>query len=181
MSVERGPRGEPSAQKAAAATGVCILLACFSGSKEASRVRHELDGRIRGSGDAILDTVIVRIAASHKVRLYDPRRRLAGVLTSALTWGLFGLVAGGLSSLAVWAVLGALCGGLYAYYTEHLLTKAAARRPPQNAPIHPRTAPFGHPRGPFRKPVLYPLSYEGIVPICRDFVPASVPARIQSC
>ena len=30
----------------------------------------------------------------------------------------------------------------------------------------------------FRKPVLYPLSYEGIVPICRGFIPASVPARI---
>jgi hypothetical protein len=24
----------------------------------------------------------------------------------------------------------------------------------------------------FRKPVLYPLSYEGIAPICRDFIPA---------
>ena len=33
----------------------------------------------------------------------------------------------------------------------------------------------------FRKPVLYPLSYEGIVPICRDFTSAATRQEYQSC
>ncbi len=33
----------------------------------------------------------------------------------------------------------------------------------------------------FRKPVLYPLSYEGIVPICRDFTSATAGPEYQSC
>ncbi len=45
-----------------------------------------------------------------------------------------------------------------------------ARRRAQIAPIHPRTAPFGHPPSLFREPVLYPLSYEGTVPTYRDCV-----------
>ena len=53
---------------------------------------------------------------------------LAGTLTPALTWGIFGLLAGGVKGLAVWAVVGAICGGLYAYYSEHLLTKDELKR-----------------------------------------------------
>ena len=33
----------------------------------------------------------------------------------------------------------------------------------------------------FRKPVLYPLSYEGIVPICRGFSSATAGPEYQSC
>ena len=53
---------------------------------------------------------------------------MAGTLTPALTWGIFGLLAGGVKGLAVWAVVGAICGGLYAYYFEHLLTKDELKR-----------------------------------------------------
>ena len=72
---------------------------------------------------AILDQVVIAVNAKHTARVHDPRRTLAGSLTPALTWGIFGLLAGGLESLAVWAVLGAICGGLYAYLFEHRLTK----------------------------------------------------------
>ena len=82
----------------------------------------------RQSGDAVLDQVVLKVNAKHKALVYDPRRTLAGSLTPALTWGIFGLLAGGLQGLAVWAVLGAICGGLYAYYTEHLLTKDELKR-----------------------------------------------------
>ena len=47
-----------------------------------------------------------------------PRTRarvVAGTVTPAVTWGLFGLLAsGGWSGLLIWAVVGAVCGGLYA-------------------------------------------------------------------
>ena len=72
--------------------------------------------------------MVVEINAKRKARVHDPRRTLAGTLTPALTWGVFGLLAGGVESLAVWAVLGAVCGGLYAYYFEHLLTKDELKR-----------------------------------------------------
>ena len=83
---------------------------------------------------------MVKVDAKHKAQVYDPRRTLAGTLTPALTWGIFGLLAGGLQGLAVWAVLGAVCGGLYAYYAEHLLTKDERKRiggrlPPSSSAI----------------------------------------------
>ena len=54
---------------------------------------------------------------------------MAGTLTPAVTWGMFGLLAsGGWSGLVIWAVVGAVCGGLYAYYTEHLATKNELKR-----------------------------------------------------
>ena len=67
-------------------------------------------------------------------RVYDPRRVLAGTLTSALTWGVFGLLTGGVASGGLWAIIGAVCGGLFAYYTEHLLTKDELRRIGQRLP-----------------------------------------------
>src|ERR1039457_2088801 len=109
-------------------TQVCVLLACFAGAKRAAKIRGQLDKRITGGGDAILDQVVVKVNAKRKARVYDPRRTRVGILTSALTWGIFGLLAGGLQGLGVWAVLGAVCGGLYAYYTEHLLTKDELKR-----------------------------------------------------
>ena len=78
---------------------------------------------IRADGSTILDEAVLVVGADRKVRVYDPRRTVAGALTSALTWGLFGLLVGGLEGLGVWGVLGAICGGGYAYLTEHLLTK----------------------------------------------------------
>ena len=40
--------------------------------------------------------------------VYDPRRSMAGALTSALTWGVFGLLASGGSwaSVGIWGLIG---------------------------------------------------------------------------
>jgi len=111
-----------------AGTQVCVLLACFHGAKQAAKIRGPLAKRITSGGDRVMDQVILKVDAKHKAQVYDPRRTVVGVLTSALTWGVFGLLAGGLEGLGVWAVLGAVCGGLYAYYTEHLLTKNELKR-----------------------------------------------------
>jgi membrane associated rhomboid family serine protease len=77
-----------------------------------------------------LQTTILRVDGKRKASVHDPRRVLAGTLTAALTWGLFGLVAGTnrVESTVIWAVLGALCGGAYAYLAEHLLTKSELER-----------------------------------------------------
>ena len=120
------PAGAP--RDAGAGAELCVLLACFAGRKRAAKIRRQLDKRIGQGGDAILDQVVVEVDAKRKARVHDPRRTLAGTLTPALTWGIFGLLAGGLESLAVWAVLGAVCGGLYGYYFEHLLTKDELKR-----------------------------------------------------
>jgi hypothetical protein len=100
-----------------------VLLVCFEGRQAAARARRSLDAQVRSTGDSILDTVVLQVNAKHKASVYDPRRILAGTLTAALTWGLFGLVSGGFQSLVISAVFGALCGGLYAYLHEHILTK----------------------------------------------------------
>src|SRR5271169_2019452 len=111
-----------------AGTQVCVLLACFAGAKRAGTIGGPLGKRLTGGGDTVLDQVVLKVDAKHKALVYDPRRTVAGILTSALTWGIFGLLAGGLRGLGVWAVLGAVCGGLYAYYSEHLLTKDELKR-----------------------------------------------------
>ena len=108
--------------------GASVLLACFAEAKRAGKVRRELDERIAQGGDAIVDEVVVKINAKHKVQVHDPRRVLAGTLTPVLTWGIFGLLAGGLESGVLWAVVGGICGGLYGYYSEHLLTKDELKR-----------------------------------------------------
>ena len=125
-----GPAGATPAPapNGGAGTQLCVLLACFAGPKRAAKIRRSLDKRIGQFGDAILDEVVLKVDAKQKALVYDPRRTLVGTLTSALTWGIFGLLAGGLQGLGVWAVLGAVCGGLYAYYTEHLLTKDELKR-----------------------------------------------------
>lgn len=109
-------------------TRVCILLACFRGARGAARARRNLDRQIGAAGGSVLDEVILRVDSRHRARVYDPRRVLAGTLTSALTWGVFGLLTGGVASGGLWAILGAVCGGLFAYYTEHLLKKDELRR-----------------------------------------------------
>ena len=120
------PEGAPAAGEAPGAGS--LLLACFADAKRAGKVRRQLDGQIAQGDDAVLDQVVVRINAKHKVQVHDPRRVLAGTLTPVLTWGLFGLLAGGLKSGLIWAVVGAICGGLYGYYSEHLLTKDELKR-----------------------------------------------------
>jgi uncharacterized membrane protein len=129
MSSEPAGAAPPPQQEGGGpATVLCVLLACFAGAKRAAKVRRELDKRITGGGDTILDQVVVKIDAKHKVQTYDPRRTLAGALTAALTWGVFGLLSGGLRSLGVWAIIGAICGGLGAYYLEHLASKGELKR-----------------------------------------------------
>jgi uncharacterized membrane protein len=118
----------PQSEGGSPATVLCVLLACFAGPKRAAKIRRQLDKRITGGGGTILDQVIVKIDAKHKVQVHDPRRTLAGTLTCALTWGIFGLLAGGLRSLGVWAIIGAVCGGLGAYYYEHLASKDELKR-----------------------------------------------------
>ena len=109
---------------------LCVLLTCFEGAKKAHDVRHELDQELQSAGGRVLDEVVLEVNAKGKARTYDPGRTVAGTLTSALTWGLFGLAASGGSwiSFAVWAVVGAICGGLYAYYTEHSASKSELKR-----------------------------------------------------
>src|SRR5215467_8482099 len=107
-----------------------VLLVCFEGLKAAARVRRPLDTQLRSNGDVILDAVILQVNAKHKASVYDARRVLAGALTAALTWGLFGLVAGTnkVESTFIWAALGAVCGGAYAYLSEHVLSKSELAR-----------------------------------------------------
>ena len=105
-----------------------MLLACFRGAKSAAKARRRLDQQIAGAGDTILDEVVLQVDARRRVRVYDPRRVIAGALTSALTWGIFGLLTGGVASGGLWAIIGAVCGALFAYYTEHVLTKEELKR-----------------------------------------------------
>ena len=111
-------------------TRLCVLLVCFDGAKRASHARSELGKGVRSNGGSVLDEVVLKVSRKGRPLVYDPRRTMAGVLTPALTWGLFGLVASGGSwrSFVIWAMVGALCGGLYAYFTEHLLSKSELKR-----------------------------------------------------
>ena len=114
--------------RAAGSSPLCVVLAAFPGRRGASRARRELDKEFRSAGAKILDEVVLAVDAKHNARVHDPHRVIAGSLTSALTWGLFGLAASGEDGLVVWAVLGAVCGGGYAYVSEHLLSKSELHR-----------------------------------------------------
>lgn len=105
---------------------VAVVLVCFAGRNDASTHRGPLEEGLRSAGDAVLQTTILQVNGKHKASVHDPRRVIAGTLTAALTWGLFGLVAGTnkVESTVIWTVVGAICGGLYAYMTEHVLTKS---------------------------------------------------------
>jgi hypothetical protein len=106
-----------------------VLLACFPGVKSGARAHRPLEARFRSNGDDVLDTVVLEINAKHHASVHDPHRVLAGTLTPALTWGLFGLLTGGsVQGFIVWAVIGAICGGLSAYAVEHIVTKAELTR-----------------------------------------------------
>ena len=113
-----------------------ILLTCFAGTKGASAARKSLASGLTSQGDTLLQTSVLQVKANHRASIHDPQRVLRGTLTSALTWGAFGLVAGTnrVESALIWGFLGAICGGLYAYTTEHLLTKDELGRLGQRLP-----------------------------------------------
>jgi uncharacterized membrane protein len=101
-----------------------VLLACFEGHKRAAKVHHPLSKQIKAEVAEILDEAVLTVTPKGKARVYDPRRVVAGMLTPALTWGVFTLLGGGTGwSVVIWVVMGAVCGGLYAYYYEHLAKK----------------------------------------------------------
>jgi hypothetical protein len=104
------------------------LLACFAGKKTAAKRQRGLAAELRSHGDHVLDTTVVEVDSNHKARVYDPHRVLAGALTSALTWGLFGLVTGGVASLVASAALGVAWGGWMARAHAHHATGAQLAR-----------------------------------------------------
>jgi hypothetical protein len=112
------------------ARDVAVVLVCFSGKKGASHARKPFEEQLRSNGDHVLQTTVLEVDGKHKASVHDTRRVLAGTLTAAVTWGLFGLVAGTnkVESTIVWAVIGAVCGGAFAYLSEHVLTKAELGR-----------------------------------------------------
>ena len=112
------------------ARDVAVVLVCFDGEKAAAKSRKPLETALRSNGDAVLQTTTLQVSKKRKAYVHDARRVLAGTLTAALTWGLFGLVAGAnkIESTVIWAVLGALFGGAWAYYYEHVLTKSELQR-----------------------------------------------------
>ena len=107
-----------------------VALFCFGGEKAAAKARKPFEDKLRAGGHTVLQTTILKVNAKHAASVHDARRVLAGLLTSALTWGLFGLIAGTnrVESAVIWAVLGAICGGAYAYFSEHVLTKSELAR-----------------------------------------------------
>lgn len=105
-----------------------VLLLCFDGAKRAAQIRRQLSRQLEQQGNAILDAAIIRVDGQGKARVYDPQRTVAGALTAALTWGVFGLLTSGLIGPIGWAVIGAVCGGLFAYYTEQPLSGTQLRR-----------------------------------------------------
>ena len=113
---------------------LCVLLACFAGDKRAAKARSAIGKRIRGHGDSILDEIVVTVDPKRRLRLRYPRQAIAGALTAALTWGVFGLITGGVQGLGVWAILGALCGGLFSYYSLSRLTKDQRKSIGQHLP-----------------------------------------------
>jgi uncharacterized membrane protein len=110
------------------ASVLCVLLLCFDGAKRAAQIRRPLSKQLEQQGSAIVDAAIIRVDGEGKSRVYDPQRTVAGLLTAALTWGVFGLLTGGLSGLIVWTVIGGVCGGLFAYYREQPLSGTQLRR-----------------------------------------------------
>jgi uncharacterized membrane protein len=112
----------------APASALCVVLVSFDGGKRAARIRRPLGKQLGQQGGAIVDAAIIGVDGEGKVRVHDPHRTVAGLLTAALTWGVFGLLSGGLVGLMIWAVIGAVCGGLFAYYREQPLSGRQLRR-----------------------------------------------------
>ena len=114
--------------ESASASALCVLLLCFDGAKRAAQIRRPLSKQLGQGGSAILDAAIIRVDGEGKARVHDPQRTVAGMLTAALTWGVFGLLTGGVIGPIGWAVIGGVCGGLFAYYREQPLSGTQLRR-----------------------------------------------------
>jgi hypothetical protein len=133
--------GATSERREAATPGAsAVLLACFPGAKNAAQDRRAVERRLRRDGNHVLETTVVEVNSAGKVSVRDPRRVLVGALTSALTWGVFGLVSGGWPSLVFSALLGAVWGGWAARSHAHhptgvQLARAAARLPPDSSSL----------------------------------------------
>jgi hypothetical protein len=113
----------PPAERSSSARTLGILLTCFDAQKSAANARKQLEAQLRAAGAPVLETTVLQVDADHKASVYDPRRVVAGALTAALTWGVFGLVSGGVPSLIVSAVLGAAWGGWVAHHLVHHASK----------------------------------------------------------
>jgi uncharacterized membrane protein len=119
------------AETAAGASGdrLGVLLVCFAEPKAAARAHRPLAARLRVRGDEVLDIVVLTVDEKHRPRVYDPRRVVAGTVTAAVTWGLFGLLTGGgVNGLVSSAIIGAVFGGLGGYLMEHVLSKGELAR-----------------------------------------------------
>src|SRR5262249_28685840 len=103
---------------------LAALLACFTGTKTASKRHRALERSLRSGGDVVLDTTILRVDQRHNASVYDPRRVVAGTLTTAITWRELGLLTGCTHSLLISAGLGGAWGGHYAYRSVHPMSKA---------------------------------------------------------
>src|SRR5206468_6510612 len=120
----REPASARSETVESAGAPLGLLLVCVAGAGQASKIRKALGKQIHESGGLILEEVILRVNGKGKALVYDPRRTVAGALTPALTWGVFGLITGGgLSGLVTWALIGGVCGGLAGYYLDDSLPK----------------------------------------------------------
>jgi uncharacterized membrane protein len=117
---------------------ISFLLVCFDGHKTAAKHRRPLNNQLRQDGAELLDEVVLSVSPKRKVHGYDPRRTLAGALTPALTWGVFGLLTsdGSWASFLLWAVLGAVGGGLAAFYLEHTVSKTSLTRAGEQLPAN---------------------------------------------
>jgi uncharacterized membrane protein len=107
-----------------------FVLVCFDGHRAAAKHRRALGKQLKDDGAEVLDEVVLSISPKRKVRDYDPRRTIAGALTPALTWGVFGLLAsdGSWASLVLWGLIGGIGGGVCAYYLEHTVSKTSLTR-----------------------------------------------------
>src|SRR5262245_10365611 len=103
-------------------SGLGVLLACFGGRARAKQARRGLESQLRSGGDRVFDVVVARVDARGRAAVYEPRREVAGALTAALTWGLFGAATGGgVAGLVVWAVVGGVWGAAFAVARERVL------------------------------------------------------------
>jgi hypothetical protein len=130
MSDAAPDAGGTGAGTGAIGSQLAVLLACFSGTKAASKASRCVDAQLKSRGDALLDSVVFQVNAKHKASDHDPHRVLYAALTPALTWGVFGLLFGSeaVVSAIIWAVIGAICGGLYGYYFLRLAPKSRLAR-----------------------------------------------------
>jgi hypothetical protein len=116
-----GGRGAPERQ-------LGILLACFDKPDGAGKARGSLDGKLRATGDVILEAAIVDVDEKRKASIHEPSRMLLGILLPGLIWGGLGLLAGGWKGAAIWAPLGLVGGWWYTRYKENRATKGQLSR-----------------------------------------------------